>query len=77
MVVLGRPGEIAHEKKASESIALAGLDDPFGKPRYWDLAALDDGLGEARWAWRTDVVALPNLHGGFWRTQTMRLANPR
>ena len=50
MVVLGRPREIAHEKKASESIALAGLDDPFGKPRYWDLAALDDGLGEARWA---------------------------
>ena len=51
MVVLGRPGEIANgKKKASESIALAGLDDPFGKPRYWDLAALDDGLGEARWA---------------------------
>ena len=48
MVVLGRPGEIANEKKASASIALAGLDDPFGKPRYRDLAALDDGLGEAR-----------------------------
>ena len=48
MVVLGRPGEIANKTKTSESIVLAGLDDPFGKPRYWDLAALDDGLGEAR-----------------------------
>ena len=35
-------------KKVLESIALASLDDPFGKARYWDLAALDDGLGEAR-----------------------------
>ena len=46
MVALGRPGEIA--KKVSESTALASLGDPLGKPRYGDLAALDDGLGEAR-----------------------------
>ena len=66
MVVLGRPGEIAHEKrKASESIALAGLDDPFGKPRYWDLAALDDGLGEARWAQNPEMIVMSNLHDGF------------
>ena len=46
MVALGRPwGDC---KQVSELTALASLYDPFGKPRYLDVAALDDGLGEAR-----------------------------